>query len=130
MGEEYGETSPFLFFTSHTDPALARAVSEGRRKEFIAAGLGSVPDPQDEETFARCRLTHRRDGPHGALRAHHQRLLALRRKHRGAIAAAFPAVQVQGTAFTLRRPGLVVRANLAPRPSGGLEPWGWSVQEG
>jgi len=130
MGEEYGETSPFLFFTSHTDPALARAVSEGRRKEFIAAGLGSVPDPQEEETFARCRLTHRRDGPHGALRAHHQRLLALRRKHRGAIAAAFPAVQVQGTAFTLRRPGLVVRANLAPRPAGGLGPWGWSVQEG
>jgi maltooligosyltrehalose trehalohydrolase len=29
MGEEYGETSPFLYFTSHSDPDLARAVSEG-----------------------------------------------------------------------------------------------------
>src|SRR5690606_2039168 len=30
MGEEYGETRPFLYFTSHDDPGLARAVSEGR----------------------------------------------------------------------------------------------------
>ena len=34
MGEEYGETAPFLYFTSHTDPALAQAVREGRRREF------------------------------------------------------------------------------------------------
>jgi maltooligosyltrehalose trehalohydrolase len=129
MGEEYGETNPFLYFTSHTDPVLARAVTEGRRKEFIAEGVGTIPDPQEEETFLRSRLTHRRDGRHGALREHHRRLLALRRKHRAAIAAGWPAVKVEGTAFTLRRRGLEVRANLGDRPSGGMGPWGWSVRE-
>ena len=34
MGEEYGETRPFQFFTDHDDPAIADATREGRRKEF------------------------------------------------------------------------------------------------
>ena len=36
MGEEYGEESPFLYFVSHSDPALVRAVREGRKNEFKA----------------------------------------------------------------------------------------------
>ena len=40
-------SGPFLYFTSHGDPALAKAVSEGRRQELIAQGAGEVPDPQD-----------------------------------------------------------------------------------
>ena len=47
MGEEYGETAPFLYFTSHTDPALGRAVRARRRREVG----GNAPDPQREETF-------------------------------------------------------------------------------
>ncbi|HEX4934423.1 MAG TPA: hypothetical protein VFV33_14640, partial [Gemmatimonadaceae bacterium] len=81
MGEEYGETRPFLYFTSHDDPDLARAVSEGREKEFIAAGEKEVPDPQDARTFEASRLSHRRDGAHGALRETYRALLAMRRKH-------------------------------------------------
>ena len=49
MGEEYGETAPFQFFTDHDDPAIAEATREGRRKEFagFAAFAGEdVPDPQ------------------------------------------------------------------------------------
>jgi maltooligosyltrehalose trehalohydrolase len=129
MGEEYGETSPFLYFTSHGDPALARAVTEGRRNEFISTGQGVVPDPQDEQTFLASKLTHRRDGRHGALRDHHRRLLAVRRRHRGEIAAGWPAVELQGTAVTIRRPGLNVRANLGPRPAGGLPAWGVKIEE-
>jgi maltooligosyltrehalose trehalohydrolase len=129
MGEEYGETQPFQYFTSHGDAALARAVSEGRRKEFIAKGAGDVPDPQDPATFERSKLTHRRDGRHGRLREHYRRLLALRRKHLTSIAARFPAVEVDGTAFTLRRDALVVRANLGPDPAGGLGPWGLEIAE-
>ncbi|HET8539044.1 MAG TPA: malto-oligosyltrehalose trehalohydrolase [Anaeromyxobacter sp.] len=129
MGEEYGETAPFPYFTSHSDPALARAVSEGRKKEYIAKGAHDVPDPQDPETFRRSKLSHRRDGRHGVLREHYRRLLALRRRHRAAIAAGWPEVQRDGTAFALRRPGLVVRANLAPAPAGGLGPWGVEVRE-
>ncbi len=130
MGEEYGETRPFLYFTSHGDPALAKAVSEGRKREFIARGAGEIPDPQAPETFGRSKLSHRRDGRHGELRAHYRRLLAVRKRHRAAIAAGWPEVRREGTAFTLVRPGLVVRANLGARPAGGLEAWGLRVEEG
>ncbi|WP_242340665.1 MULTISPECIES: malto-oligosyltrehalose trehalohydrolase [unclassified Anaeromyxobacter] len=129
MGEEYGEDRPFPYFTSHTDPALAAAVSEGRKNEFIAEGAGEIPDPQAEETFLRAKLSHRRDGRHGALRGHYQRLLALRRAHRVEIARAWPRVEREGTAYTLHRPGLVVRANLGPEPAGGLAPWGVAIEQ-
>jgi maltooligosyltrehalose trehalohydrolase len=129
MGEEYGEESPFLYFTSHSDAALARAVSEGRKAEFIADGVDAVPDPQAEETFRRSRLSHRRDGRHGELRAHYRRLLSLRKKHRGALAVGWPEVRRDGTAIALRRPGLEVRANLGPKPAGGLAPWGVEIRE-
>jgi maltooligosyltrehalose trehalohydrolase len=130
MGEEYGEERPFLYFTSHTDPALARAVSEGRRAEFIALGAGVVPDPQDQATFLASKLTHARDGWHGALLDHHRHLLAVRRRHRKAVAAAWPRVEVYGRVFTLRRPGLLVRANLSPVAAASLPAWGWQVREG
>jgi maltooligosyltrehalose trehalohydrolase len=129
MGEEYGETRPFLYFTSHGDPALAKAVSEGRKAELIARGAGATPDPQAPETFQRSKLSHRRDGRHGALRAHYRRLLAVRKRHRVAIAAGWPEVRHDGTAFTLVRPGLVVRGNLGPRPAGSLGPWGLELEE-
>jgi maltooligosyltrehalose trehalohydrolase len=130
MGEEYGETNPFLYFTSHSDPDLARAVSEGRKQELIAAGAGEVPDPQDPGSFHRSKLSRRRDGRHGELRAHYRRLLELRRKHRAAIAAGWPSVRVDGTAFTVARRGLRVRANLGAHEAGGLPPWGLEIREG
>ncbi|CGK94130.1 hydrolase [Salmonella enterica subsp. enterica serovar Typhi] len=50
MGEEYGESRPFLFFTDfHGD--LARAVREGRAKEFADHAGENVPDPNAPETF-------------------------------------------------------------------------------
>jgi maltooligosyltrehalose trehalohydrolase len=128
MGEEYGETRPFLYFTSHGDPALARGVTEGRRSEFISTAA-EVPDPQAPATFEASRLTHRRDGRHAHLREHHRRLLAVRRRHLAVIAAAFPRVEIDGTAVTLLRDGLVVRANLGPAPAGGLAPWAVAVEE-
>ncbi len=83
MGEEYGETAPFQYFTSHQDPALAEAVRRGRRKEFAAfAWAGGVPDPQDEATFQRSRLNYalRREGRHRVLREFYRELLRLRRE--------------------------------------------------
>ena len=56
MGEEYGETSPFQFFTDYGDPALQKAVAEGRRKEFEEFGWEEVPDPQSPETFEHSKL--------------------------------------------------------------------------
>lgn len=57
MGQEYDESAPFQFFTDFGDPALQKAVSEGRRREFEQFDWQEVPDPQDPETFAHSRLT-------------------------------------------------------------------------
>lgn len=57
MGEEFGETHPFLFFTDFHGE-LAKAVREGRAKEFSghAGHDETVPDPNDLNTFLRSRL--------------------------------------------------------------------------
>ena len=49
MGEEWGSSSPFQFFSSHPEPELARATAEGRRREFADHGWNAdeIPDPQD-----------------------------------------------------------------------------------
>jgi maltooligosyltrehalose trehalohydrolase len=58
MGEEYGESAPFQFFTDHIDARIAQATREGRKQEFAAfAGFGEeVPDPQAQETFLASKL--------------------------------------------------------------------------
>jgi maltooligosyltrehalose trehalohydrolase len=62
MGEEYGATTPFLYFCDF-EGELARAVREGRRREFAAferfrdaAARESLPDPGAEETFRASKL--------------------------------------------------------------------------
>ena len=84
MGEEFGETNPFLFFTDfHGD--LAKAVREGRAREFTGhAGHDSeVPDPNAEQTFIRSKLdwnkAHSVEGK--AWLAFTQHLLQLRQQH-------------------------------------------------
>jgi maltooligosyltrehalose trehalohydrolase len=56
MGQEYDEPAPFQFFTSYSDPALKKAVSEGRRREFKEFDWRDVPDPEDPATFKRSKL--------------------------------------------------------------------------
>ncbi len=83
MGEEYGETAPFLYFVSHGDAALIEAVRKGRREEFSRfAWDGDVPDPQDESTFARSRIdwNSRCAGSHKILRGFYKELFRLRRE--------------------------------------------------
>ncbi len=55
MGEEYAEEAPFLYFVSHSDPALAEATRAGRRSEFREAS-GEPFDPQDPQTFFLSRI--------------------------------------------------------------------------
>jgi maltooligosyltrehalose trehalohydrolase len=58
QGEEWAASSPFLYFTNHSDPEVGNAVREGRRREFAAFGWDpdQIPDPQDASTFERSRL--------------------------------------------------------------------------
>jgi maltooligosyltrehalose trehalohydrolase len=58
MGEEWGETRPFLFFTDHNED-LGKLVRDGRRREFAHFAafnkpetLEKIPDPNAVETFA------------------------------------------------------------------------------
>jgi len=82
MGEEWGASSPFQFFSSFEDPGLDDAVREGRRREFSAFGWKpeDVPDPQDPATFERSKLKwQERDKPeHHDLLTWHKQLIALR----------------------------------------------------
>jgi len=78
MGEEYGETAPFQYFTSHSDPDLIDAVRRGRREEFEEFEWhGEAPDPHDERTFQRSKLTWKEDA---ALRDFYRDLLRIRRE--------------------------------------------------
>ena len=83
MGEEYGETAPFQYFTSHLDANLVEAVRKGRREEFAAfAWQGEMPDPQSETTFRRSKLN--RAGAAGernrVLRRLYAELISLRKR--------------------------------------------------
>jgi len=83
QGEEWGAGTPFLYFTDHPDPALGKAVREGRRRELAAFGWdpAEIPDPQAEATFTRSRLDWSESGraPHAEVLEWHRALIRLRR---------------------------------------------------
>ncbi|SPM37032.1 1,4-alpha-glucan branching enzyme [Mycobacterium rhizamassiliense] len=83
MGEEWGASTPFQFFSSHPEPELARATAEGRKAEFAEHGWDAddIPDPQDPQTFLRSKLDwdEVRAGEHAALLGFYRDLIALRR---------------------------------------------------
>jgi maltooligosyltrehalose trehalohydrolase len=84
QGEEWGASTPFRYFTAHRDPALGRAVTEGRRNEFARFGWdpADVPDPQAPNTFAASKLDWAEVDrpPHAGLLAWYERLVQLRRR--------------------------------------------------
>jgi len=108
QGEEWGASTPFLYFTDHKAPELARAVSDGRRREHPTEGGDEVPDPQDLETFLRSKLdwSEADREPHRSLLEWHRRLIALRRQEPD---LAGHNHRLVGTAFDEERRWLVVR---------------------
>lgn len=90
MGEEWGASTPWQFFTSHPEPELGAATARGRIEEFARMGWDPdlVPDPQDPETFRRSVLRWDEADTSPAGGVDHARLLrlyrdlaALRRAH-------------------------------------------------
>ena len=84
MGEEYGETVPFLYFTSFDDPGLAAAVREGRKKEMGSHYSESeFADPQAPGTFERCKLDWSKTAvsPHAEILRLYRDLISLRKQH-------------------------------------------------
>ncbi len=82
MGEEYGETNPFLFFVDHK-PELAEKVSGGRRKEFSYFNFkDDFPDPQAEETFLKSKLSWNLETEsNSTLLAYYKYLIQFRKSH-------------------------------------------------
>ena len=82
QGEEWGAATPFLYFTDHQDAAVAKAVREGRPREFEAFGWNpaEIPDPQARETFERSKLdwSELARPAHAGLLDWHRRLIELR----------------------------------------------------
>ncbi len=88
MGEEWGATTPFQYFTDHAEPELAEAIRKGRTEEFASHGWEDVyggdvevPDPQSPGTVEASRLDWSEPGQerHARLLAFYRDLIALRR---------------------------------------------------
>jgi maltooligosyltrehalose trehalohydrolase len=108
MGEEFGETAPFLYFVDHTDPELLEAVRRGRKAEFSGFDWqGEPPDPANADTFERSRLSWRlstsADGKN--LIATYRRLAELSRWIRRHRIFESPEVEADGSVVKVR--GLV-----------------------
>ncbi|MCL8025447.1 malto-oligosyltrehalose trehalohydrolase [Nocardioides bruguierae] len=131
QGEEWGATTPFQFFTSHTEPELGKATAEGRIAEFAEMGWDPavVPDPQDPETFTHSKLdwAEPSSGHHARLLALYRLLGSLRRTEPALTDPGFGSVTAHADEaerlFTLDRTssagGAPVRLvlNLAPLPA-------------
>ncbi len=89
QGQEWGASTPFLYFTDHNEE-LGRLVTEGRRKEFKGfsafgdeASIKRIPDPQAERTFLLSKLDWSEaedpDGGPARLLALYREALRLRR---------------------------------------------------
>lgn len=86
MGQEFGASTPFLYFCDHADPHLAANVYAGRKQflsEFPSYATqdvqAAIPDPCDVSTFQRSKLDSVERTRHGELYRLHRDLLRLRR---------------------------------------------------
>ena len=86
QGQEFGASSPFLFFADH-ETALAETVRSGRAtflaqfRSLATPGMSKLfADPSDVATFERCKLDHSERDTHAHIYSLHCDLLRLRRE--------------------------------------------------
>jgi maltooligosyltrehalose trehalohydrolase len=83
MGEEWGASTRWPFFTSHPEPELAAAVSQGRLAEFADHGwdTSTMIDPQDPAAYHGAVLDWSEPGSpgHAELLEFYRELIRLRR---------------------------------------------------
>lgn len=126
MGEEWGASTPWQFFTSHPEPDLAAATANGRKAEFARMGWDEslVPDPNDPATFERSKLDwdEAHTGDHARLLTLYRSLARLRRARPeltdpvlGAGGAA-SADAIGGRVYELDRGAARVLVNLSAVP--------------
>jgi maltooligosyltrehalose trehalohydrolase len=86
QGEEWGASTPFLYFVDFaSEPELAQAVAKGRCEEFASFGWRSedVPDPTKIDSFLQSKLKwiELQESEHAEMLAWHKSLIALRRRY-------------------------------------------------
>jgi maltooligosyltrehalose trehalohydrolase len=122
MGEEWGASTPWRYFTDHPDPVLAEAVRSGRRHEFEGYGWDTddIPDPQDPATRDVSVLDWSEPDrePHHAILDWYAALGRLRSAEPDLTDDHLDRVEVDYTDdwFVLRRGTIVVAANLSTEP--------------
>jgi maltooligosyltrehalose trehalohydrolase len=111
MGQEWATRAPFLFFSDH-EAELGEAVSLGRREEFKHFAAFSdpdkrtrIPDPQDAQTFQRCKLPwDERDQPkHARVLALYEAMLNLRHSDPVLRSSADVSAEAEGDVLRVRR---------------------------
>jgi maltooligosyltrehalose trehalohydrolase len=87
QGQEFGATSPFVFFTNVGDENLKKAIREGRF--FFLAQFPSLatpeaqrqlPDPTDRKNFERCKLNFSERAEQSQFYRLHKDLIRLRKE--------------------------------------------------
>lgn len=91
QGEEWGASTPFLYFTDHENAELGRQVAAGRSREFAGFGWqGAVPNPQALDTFTRSKLdwSELKQPAHAGMYEWYRQLIQLRAGKRARTKAA------------------------------------------
>ncbi|MCC3281150.1 malto-oligosyltrehalose trehalohydrolase [Arthrobacter caoxuetaonis] len=124
MGEEFGASTPWQFFTSHPEEDLGKATAEGRMLEFARMGWDPalVPDPQDPQTFENSKLdwSEIAVGRHPFLLQLYRQLLHLRRTMPELSEPDFRKIEVDfdevSRWLSIRRGKVLVALNFADSP--------------
>jgi len=121
QGEEWGASTPFLYFTDHENAELGRLVSEGRAREFESFRWGGeIPDPQDASSFERSKLDWAETAipRHAEILDWYRELIALRKSRSRHVAPGKPKVRFDAKAQWLRfeYAGVLATFNFASEP--------------
>jgi maltooligosyltrehalose trehalohydrolase len=125
QGEEWAASTPFYYFTDYQDVELAKAVREGRCREFAVFGWKpeDTADPQARETFVASVLNWRELSrePHSEILDWYQRLILLRRSESSLTDGNLKSVQTrfdeeQQCWFVVKRDPICVACNLSKEP--------------
>jgi len=129
MGQEWGASTPFLYFTDHKEE-LGRQVTEGRRKEFSRfpefrdpAIARTIPDPQSSQTFMLSKLdwSEINHAPHRVLLELYRECLRLRASDaalRPLTRDGWEVLETRGTALLYKGAGCswLILAHLSSSP--------------
>ena len=135
QGEEFAAATPFLYFADHEDPEMAKAVSEGRKREFAAFGFAEqeVPDPEARDTFERSTLNWREagEGPHQEMLQWYRALIRMRHRSMALNDGDMGHIRVEWSEenswLVIDRGGVQVLANLGEREASFAVPEGFRM---